>query len=235
MSDRNRPAARAQTTLAGLAVALVLVTAVTVGGVVAADRALADAAGESLEQHRAERTADALVTESPLVSSDNGSAAEAIDLALANDTNATELAAAVPSLRGVAFRVRVDDRTIAERGDLSGGHTVSRGALAVSRRSVGGTVDLSEETTTTLDGRTNRVRLDVNPGSNTTVQTVRVGDRVVLHRPTGIEGVRVVEVSSRASPVIRVETAESDPSGSVDASATAFDSTVVRIEVTVDV
>ncbi|POG53718.1 DUF7263 family protein [Haloferax marisrubri] len=232
MSSRTRATARAQTTLAGLAVALVLVTAVTVGAVAAADRVLADAAGESLEQHRAERAADALVTDSPLVSSDDGS--DAIDLALANDTNATALAAAVPSLRDAAFRVRVDGRTIAERGDPSGGHTVGRGALAVSRRSVGATIDLSEETTATLDGRTNRVRLDVNPGANTTIRTIRVDDRVVLHRPTGIEGERVVEVSSRSDPLIRVETAESDPSGSVDASATALDSTVVRLEVTVD-
>ncbi|MDS0242115.1 MULTISPECIES: hypothetical protein [unclassified Haloferax] len=229
---RSRRTTRAQTTLAGLAVALVLVTAVTVGAVAAADRALAGATGDSLEQQRAERAAAALLTDSPITWSDNGS--DAIDLALANDTNATVLAAAVPPLRDAAFRVRIDGRTVAERGDPSGGATVSRGAVAVTRRNVRGSINLSAETNTTLTGRTNRTQLDVDPAPNTTVQTIRVGDRVVLHRPGGIEGRRVVGVPSRTDPVIRVETAGSDPYGTVDVSATAFDSTVVRIEVTVD-
>ncbi|MFK5603433.1 DUF7263 family protein [Haloferax volcanii] len=229
---RSHGAARAQTTLAGLAVALVLVTAVTVGAVAAADRVLADAAGESLEQHRAESAADALLTESPITWSDNGS--DAVDLTLANETNATVLAAAVPPLRGAAFRVRIDGRTVAERGDPSSGYTVSRGAVGVNRRTVRRSINLSAEPNTTLTGRTNRTRLDVNPAPNTTVQTIWVDDRVALHQPAGIEGQHVVGVSSRPDHEVRVETTGDEPSGSVDVSATAFDATVVRIEVTVD-
>ncbi|ELZ91933.1 hypothetical protein C440_16514 [Haloferax mucosum ATCC BAA-1512] len=220
---------RAQTSLAGLAVALVLVTAVTAGSIVVADRALADATSDTLEQHRAERAADTLVTDSPLTTTSGR-----LTRSLVNQTNASELATAVPALRNADFRVRVDGETIAVRGDPQAGTTVSRGAVATDTRTVSETIDLNDSDAMSLDGRTNQIRFDVDPDPDTTVRTVRVGERVVLHRPTGIEGTHTVNVTDYADPVIRVERVGPAPTGSITASATAFETTAVRIEVTVD-
>lgn len=227
---------RGQTTLAGLAVALVILTTVTVGSIVAADRALSDAAaGSPLEQHRAERAADALVADSP-ITTDRGYVAPP----LVNGTNASDLVAAVPSLRGVAFSVRVEGRTVAERGTVTDGVTVSRGVVVVENRTGGGRIDLETDAATTLDGRTDEVRFDVDPGDNTTVRTIRVNDRVVLHRPTGIEGTHVVSVSPHAPPLIRVDAEgnaaanSSGPAGTVTATATLFETRTALVEVTVD-
>ncbi|AFK18320.1 hypothetical protein E6P09_06015 [Haloferax mediterranei ATCC 33500] len=221
--------ARAQTTLAGLAVALVLVTTVTAGSIVVADRTLADATNDPLEQHQAERAADALVTDSPLTTAQGR-----IDKSLVNKTNASELATAVPTLRSVDFRVRVDGETIAAQGDPQGGTTVSRGAVAIETRTASETIDLNDSDAATLNGRTNRIQFDVNPDPDTTVRTIRVGDRVVLHRPTGIEGTHTVNVTDYADPVIRVERVGPAPTGSVTATATLFETEAARIEVTVD-
>lgn len=226
---------RGQTTLAGLAVALVLLTTVTVGGIVAADRALADATGSPLEGHRAERGADALVAGSPLTT-DGGYVTQS----LANETNASDLVAAIPSLRGVAFSVRFDGQEVASRGTPTGGVTVSRGVVAAETHTDSERIDLGEEDAATLDGRTDEIRFDVEPGANTTVRTIRVGDRVALHRPTGIEGTHTVTVSSYASPTVGVDaerdapTGSETPGGTVTATATIVETRAARVEVTVD-
>jgi hypothetical protein len=226
VSDRT---SRGQTTLAGLAVALVLLTTVTAGSIVAADRALVDATGSSLEHHRAERTATTLVTDSPMATTDG-----TVDTTLVNETNASALVAAVPSLRGTAFSVWFDGREIAARGDVTDGVRVSRGVVAVERHTDSEAINLSERDSTTLDGRTERIRFDVDPRNNTTVETVRVGDTVVLHRATGIEGEHVVDVSSYATPVVRVDVTGPNPTGTVTATATMFETRAARVEVVVD-
>ncbi|KAB1192333.1 hypothetical protein GJR96_02300 [Haloferax sp. MBLA0076] len=220
---------RGQTTLAGLAVALVLLTTVTAGSIVAADRALSDATDTSLDRARADRAATALVTDSPVVTSHGY-----VDAQRANETNATELAAAIPTLRGVAFSVRFDGDEIAARGDVSDSVHVSRGVVVADYHTDSESIDVDGEDATTLDGRTGRIEFDVDPGANTTVRTIRVGDRVVLHRPTGIEGTHSVNVSSHAAPVIRVDVAGPAPAGTVTATARVFETRTGRIEVAVD-
>ncbi len=209
--------------------ALVLLTVVTAGSIVAADRALSDADGNSLEQHRVERASDALVTDSPLTTAQGYVAPS-----LANATNASELATAIPSLRGVSFRVRFDGRDVATRGPVTDGVTVSRSVVVVENRTVTEDIELGNETATTLDGRTDEIRVDVAPVNNTTVRTVRIGDRVVLHEPGGIDGSYVVAVSSYTTPEVRVDAVGDPPEGTVTATATLFETRTAQVEVTVD-
>ncbi|WP_396610558.1 hypothetical protein ACH9L7_09930 [Haloferax sp. S1W] len=222
---------RAQTTLAGLAIALVLLAAVTTTSVVLADRALADATGDPLEQRRAESAAETLVTDSPLTVSAGTVSAERV-----NETNASELASAVPALRGVDFRLVVDGDVVATRGDIdnSTGTSVSRGVGIRSTRSDQTTFAITNDSSGSLDGRTNQLRIDIDPANGTTVTTVTVGDRVVLHRPTGIEGVHVVNDSTHANPVVDVEAIGPAPAGQVTISATIFERRPTRVEVAVD-
>lgn len=200
--------------------------------VAAVDRVFADTVGEPLEQHCVEGAADAPLTELPIMWSNNGS--DVTDLVLANGTSVTMLAAATSPPRGTAFRVRIDERTAAERGDPPNDYTVSRGVANVNQRTARRLINLLAEPNTTLTGRTNRTRPDANPASNTTMQTIWVDNRVAFHQPAGIERQYVVGVSPQSDHEARVETAGNEPSGSVDASATVFDVTVVRIEMAAD-
>ncbi|KAB1197162.1 MULTISPECIES: hypothetical protein [Haloferax] len=220
---------RGQTTLAGLAVALVLLTTVTAGSIVAADRALADATSSPLEQHRAERAAEALVTDGPITTSDGY-----VSPSLANETNASELSTAVPALRGVSFTVRFAGREIARQGTVTDGSRVSRGVVVVETRTDSERIELEDGMVGTLDGQTDEIQVDIDPRNNTTVRTIRVDDRVVLHRPTGLRGTHTVAVSSYASPVVRVEAAGDDPEGTVTVTATVFETRTERVEVSVD-
>lgn len=226
-----RDDARAQTTLAGLAIALVLVTTVTAGTVVVADRTLVDATGDPLERRRAVQAAESLSTDPPAhLTTVPGT----LDAASLNETNASRLADAIPALRGVDFRVTLDGDTVAARGPPDDGTTVARGVAVVTTRTETETIDLGDGDSTTIGGRTGEIRVDVDPAGETTVETIRVGDRVVLHRPTGIEGSHVVAVSRDADPVVRVEAAGDAVAGRVTASAVVAERRTATLEVTVD-
>ncbi|ELZ74689.1 hypothetical protein C455_17142 [Haloferax larsenii JCM 13917] len=222
---------RGQTTLAGLAIALVLLTAVTTTSVVLADQALVDATGDPPEQRHAESAASALVTESPLAISDGTVSAERV-----NQTNASELASAIPALRGTDFRVVVDGNVVATRGGINNttGTTATRGVGLLSTRSDQITFAIDNDSRGSLDGRTDQLRIDVDPANGTTVRAVTVNDRVVLHRPTGVEGTHTVNVSTYADPTVGVEATGPAPAGQVTVSATIIERRPTRVEVTVD-
>ncbi|WP_410765563.1 hypothetical protein [Haloferax sp. DFSO60] len=226
---QTKTTARAQTNLAGLAIALVFLTAATVSGVVIADRTLVDATGDSLEQQRAEQVA-AAVADEPSLTTPLG----AFDVTALNATNASTLEAALPVLRGIDYRISVNGTVVAERGDADGGVTVRRGVAVATPRFESETISLDSDDSASIAGRTDAVRLVVNPDGNTTVETIRVNDRVVLHRPTGIEGTHVVNVSASAAPLIRAEVSGPTPSGTIVADATVYDVETTTMEVTVD-
>ncbi|MFC7204506.1 hypothetical protein ACFQJC_13345 [Haloferax namakaokahaiae] len=225
----NAPGSRAQTNLAGLAIALVFLTAATVSGVVIADRALVGATGDSLEQQRAEQVATAFADD-PSLTTPVG----ALDATTLNETNVSTLETSLPILRGLEFRIRVNGTVVAERGDVSGGTTLSRGVAVATPRIESETISLDSDDSASIPGRTGSVRLDVDPDPDTTVETIRINDRVELHRPTGIEGTHVVNVSTTAPPLVRAEVNGSTPTGTITVEATVYDVETTTMEVTVD-
>lgn len=135
-----------------------------------------------------------------------------------------------PTDGGVQFSV---DRTLAERGDPSGGATVERIVLVRSRERVSVTPPL-DTGAVTLPRRTDRVTLEVDPPAGTTVRTVRANDRVVLHDPAGLDGRYTVDTSRYAT--VRLAFEARGPLGRGDARVTYYpaETTKATLEVTVD-
>lgn len=229
-SDRCDAVPRGQANLAALAVALIAITTVAGLGLVLADGALAGADRTPLQRHAADTAADRLV------------AADAPTTRRANVLNRTAFDALTPSrlnriapaVSGNAVRVRLADRTVLRRGDPSGGVTVRRLVLAADETDETRRLRLSESDSVTLPRRTDRVRLDVRPASNTTVTTVRVDDRVVLHDPGGLSGTATVDATWYETLTLAVETRDANPNGTVAITYYPTQTTKAVLEVTVD-
>lgn len=176
---------RAQANLPVLAVALVLLTTVTTVSVALADGALGSADRDPADRRVADAVADRLVAADTSLTA----RANVLNESQLTELDADRLDALVPTARDAAIRVRVGDETLAERGRVTDGATVRRVVLVTNRTSEARTLDLSTATTTTLPRRTDRVRLDIQTGPQTTVQTVRANDRVVLHNESGVGSV----------------------------------------------
>ena len=181
---------RGQANLPVLAVALVVLTSVTAVSVALADGALGSADRDPADRRVANAVADRLTATDSSVAARanvlNETAVESLDSAKLTDLSRPAQNAAV--------RVRLADRTLVDRGTVSNGVTVRRVVLVSNRTSERRTFDLSMATTVTLPRRTNRVRLDVDTGPGTTVETVRANDRVVLHDDDGLADGRVTTV-----------------------------------------
>jgi hypothetical protein len=192
---------RAQANLVALAVALLLLTGATVVAVSAADDALVAADGDPAERRAANAVADGLV------------AADAQTTDRANVLNASRVDgldadALAPPAAGHAVRVRLDGATLVERGTVRGGTTVRRAVLVVSRpETVRLTVDIDNRSTVRrpIPRGVGRATVDVLPGPNTTIPTVRANDRVVMHADAGLNGERAVALYRHEPTTVRVD------------------------------
>ena len=226
MTDTSGRSRRGQANLVALAVGLILLTTVTVAGVVVADGALAGADRTPVRRHAAVALADRLVAADSAVAYRsnvlNGSALDGL--------TAERLDRLAPPVAGRPVSLRLDGETLVSRGDPVGGTTVARAVVVGTRTDVSRTVDLSAAPT--LSRRASALRIRVDPGSNTTVHTVRVNDRIVLYDPGGLSGTATVDTSRLANATVSFGTNGNYP-GTATVSARPVDATAARLEVTV--
>jgi hypothetical protein len=191
-------ASRAQSNLLALPVALVVLTVVTVGGVAVADTALDAVDASPRTDHAAATVADRLVA---------ADAGTTVDANVLRQSRVATLSPAVlerlaPVVDGRAVRIRLDGRTLLERGDPEG-RTVRRAVLVVDRRRVRREVVIASDDATVTVGPTPQVRLTVTTAPDGAVETVRAGDRVVLHDPEGVEGAATVRTRAGGNTTLR--------------------------------
>ncbi|RLM59690.1 hypothetical protein DVK02_02835 [Halobellus sp. Atlit-31R] len=233
--------ARAQANLIGFAVAVVVVTTVTVGGVTLANDALTDADRTPETTHAAARlaehltAADAAHTRGPNV----------IRSAAVRNLSATALDATVPSIRGRPIRVRLGGDVVAARGRLAADERhvddpdverVARTVRVERTHRETTAVDLSERRDLTLRHHAGRVNVSIDAGRARGVTTVRAGGRIVLHDPSGLSGDYSVAVPDVRPLVIAFESdrgAASSPSGTVTVSRRTTNASAERLEVSV--
>lgn len=178
---------RGQANLLVVAVALVVLTAVTGTAVAMAEGALLTAERDSAERATSVAVGERLVAaDSPVTRRAN-----VLDREAAMALSVTDLESLVPELAGRAVRVRIGDSTVVERGTPTGGTTVRRLGLLATTDSWSGTLRADGGETLTVPRRTDRITVTTTGG----VETVRVDGRVVLHDPAGIDGATEVTVS----------------------------------------
>ncbi|PSQ16240.1 hypothetical protein BRD00_11125 [Halobacteriales archaeon QS_8_69_26] len=225
-----RDSGRGQANLAALAVALVVVTATAVAGVVVADGALERSDRDPEDRRVAVALSERIVSGSgPLANRTN-----VLDATAVEGFDAATLAERYPVVGDADVRVALDGETIAERGDPVGGTTVRRVVLVERRESVTLTPDLTDRSEVTLPRRTGSVEVRVDPPAGTTVRTVRANGRVVLHDPSGLDGTYEVNVSRFETTTLAVEASGNLPRGSVEVTYFPARTTKGLLEVTVD-
>ncbi|WP_430505239.1 DUF7263 family protein [Haloparvum sp. PAK95] len=188
MSPRRAgsPRTRAQANLLVVAVALVVLTAVTGTAVAMAEGALVTAERDSAERATTVAVAERLVAaDSPVTRRTN-----VLDREAAMSLTAGDLERLVPELAGRAVRVRIGGVAVVDRGDPTGGTTIRRLGLLATTDTWAGTVPAGGESLT-VPRRTDRIT--VTPSGD--VETVRVDGRVVLHDPDGLDRKATVNVS----------------------------------------
>lgn len=227
-ADGRQPHDRAQTNLVVLGVALLLVTTVAGVSLAVADGALAGADREPLDRRAAVAVADRLVAEdAPITTRGN-----VLNRSRALSLTAGDIERLAPTARGRPLRVRLDDRTLVERGDPTDGVTIRRVVLLSTRTTERRTVGLADADSVTLPRRTPRVTLRVAPNATTTVRTVRANGRVVLHDPGGLSGTYTV-TTSRFETTRFTFVTDDDPGGSVTVTYYPARTTKAVLEVTV--
>ncbi|MFB6234412.1 MAG: hypothetical protein ABEH81_04695 [Halopenitus sp.] len=211
---------RAQANLLVVAVALVVLTAVTGTAVAMAEGALVTAERDSAERATTVAVAERLVAASSPVTR----RANVLDREAAMALTADDLERLVPELAGRAVSVRIGGETVVDRGDPTGGTTIRRLALLATDDTWSGTLTAGGEALT-VPRRTDRIT--VTPSGD--VETVRVDGRVVLHDPDGLDGEATVNVSRYDTLAV---TAVGD--GNVTVEATPETTEKALIVVTVD-
>ena len=230
---RGRGASRGQANLVAVAVALVLVTSVLGTSVVVAESVLVSATEQrdTSDRYAATTLAARLLADSP-PTYPRGVVENRTTL------TAAEVESLAPAVSDAAVHVELDGRTLFERGDATAGETVRRGVVVTTPERRARSIDLSGTETTTLTGRTTAVELTLRPGPNTTVRTVRVNGRVVLHNDSGLSGTTTVRTSVRRPTELQFETEtsrpEAGPRGRVDVAYTAFGGESTTLVVSVD-
>jgi hypothetical protein len=178
---------RAQANLLSLAVALTALVSATALGLVVADGALAGADREPGERRAADAAAERLVSADATTVREN-----VLDREAVTGLTLTDLDALAPPVANRSVRVRLGGETLLERGDPTGA-TVERVVLLAGRTTRSRAVAVGDGDEVTLPRRTDRVELTFGPES--TVETMRVNGRVVLHDPGGLSGQFVIEPS----------------------------------------
>jgi len=232
--NRNRSSeqTRAQANLLAVAVAALALTAAAGLGLFIADGALQGADRASDERAMAVSLSDRLVAADGPVAERPNVVNETALSALDGDALATRY----PLIADADVRIRVDDRVVVERGDPTGGTTVRRIVTVreEERRTITPSLSTDGDRGVTLPRRTDRVRIRIDPPSNTTVRTVRVDGRVVRHDPDGLNGSYAIDVSRLETVRLSVDGDGALPRGAV--TVTYFPATTRKatLAVTVD-
>lgn len=229
----NRPVAssRAQANLPAFAIAVLVVTTTASLSLLVVDGAFVAADREPVERTRAASLAAGMVdADSPLTARPNvlnGSRTTALD---------DDLESWFPATAGVDVRVILGESVLVERGDPTGGTTVRRLVLVADAtpRSIDPVLD-GTDPAITLPRRAPVATVTIDPPLGSTVSTVRVNDRVVLHDPDGLDGEYDVELSRFETATLRFDTTDPLPVGSVTVSYRPAATRKAVLAVTVDV
>ncbi|NHX34957.1 MULTISPECIES: DUF7263 family protein [Halolamina] len=178
---------RAQANLLSLAVALTALVSAATLGLVVADGALAGADRDPGDRRVAGVAAERLVSAEATTVRENVLDGEAVA-----ELSPAALDSLAPPTANRSVRVQLGGETLVERGDPTGA-TVERVVLVAERTTRSRSVAVDNGDDLTLPRRTDRVELTFAAGS--TVETVRVNGRIVLHDPGGLAGQFVVEPS----------------------------------------
>lgn len=223
---------RGQATLVALAVAIVVLTAALVVGLAIADGAFGDAERDATERATATSLAEALVHSDSSLSARHNVVNES---AVAQFESA-DLEDRYPALDGHDVTVRLDDETLASTGDTSTGTTIRRIVLVEERQVVTRTPELSGtgDPALTLPRRTDHVVLTLAPTEDTTVSTVRIDNRVVLHNESGLAGEHDIAVSPLETATLDLEVDGELSEGDVRTEYVPARTRPAVLEVTVD-
>lgn len=231
MRNGSRRPPRGQSNLIALVAGLVALTAATALGLALAGTAF-DGADRPVEDRRvATSLSERLVSpESQLTVRANVLDGDALE-----DFDADDLESAFPVVGNRAVRVRLDGRTLVERGDPGGGATVRRVVLVQRREPVTMEPALTDanDYATTLPRRTTRIELRIDPPDGTTVTTVRTGDRIVLRNRSGLDGTFEVTVSRFETVRLSFDVEGSLQPGNVTLTYYPAETTKAVLEVTV--
>ena len=221
---------RAQANLLSVVVAVTLLSTTLVVGVAVTDAAFETASHDASGEATAVAVSDRLVErESPLTSREN-----VIDATAAEAVDEDALVDAVPRIGALATRVVLDGELLVETGDPGDGHTVTRTVLVERPSERTYEPSLEETGEVTLPRRTDRVDVTIDPPPETTVETVRIGERVVLHDPDGLDGEYRVPTSRYETATVRLDADGELPAGTVTLTARVTETERALLEVTVD-
>ena len=222
---------RAQMNLPALAVALLVVTSVTVVSVGLADRAYLSADRDADQRRVAVALSERLVAaDSPVTTRANVLEDDAI-----GSLNASRLRALFPVTSGYDVTVRLGDRTLASAGDPTGETTIRRIVLVESRTAATLTPDLSaNDPAVTVPRRSSRVEIDLAPPAERKVNIVKANQKVVLRNESGLRGDFEVRLSRFETTTLTFETDGPLPSGSVELTYYPAETSKAVLAVTVD-
>lgn len=218
---------RGQANMVSLAVALLLLVGAAGSAIAIAHGSLAAAERDPTERNVATDLADRLV--SPDV--DHVRRENVLDRRETEALSVDDVESLLPEIEDRPFRIRVDGRTLLERGDPSGGTSVERLVVFATDDERTYRLDLEEDDAVTVPRRTDELEVTVDPENDTTVSTIRVNDRVLLHDPGGLEGTATASVPWTATLRVTVDAEGTD--GVVAITATPETTAKARLEVTV--
>jgi hypothetical protein len=176
--------ARGQANLISFAAAVVLISAVTVSGVIVAEEALSDVVDQSQEERVASLIAAHLVADAASHTRRHG----VLQASASKSLTAADLTTAVPSFAGRSARVVVHDTRLL----IAGRRQVTRSSrvLIESYTHVLGVytchVPQSQSSNISLAGHAGNVTVSILPTTNRTVHTIRADGRVLRHNPGGL-------------------------------------------------
>ncbi|WP_266075726.1 DUF7263 family protein [Haladaptatus caseinilyticus] len=206
---------RGQMNLPALAVALLILTMVTGLSVGMADRAFLSSKRDATARQVGVAVSERMVSdESPVTVRSNVLVAAELDR-----LDEKRMKVLFPAIGTHDVRIGLNDATLAERGDPTGGPTIRRVVLVERRERVTRTPRLSPGSPRfTLPRRTSNATLVVQPPAGTTVSAIRANGRIVLRNESGLNGTFSVSLSRFETTRFAFETEGSGstlPTGSV--------------------
>lgn len=222
--------ARAQTSMPGLGVAFLLLTAAVFVGLVAAEGSLGSTDRAALDRQAAVGLSERLTADrAPLTTRPN-----VLNASRLGSLDAATLRSTYGLAPDAAVRVELGDRTLAAAGDSREGRTVRRVVLVETRQRRSLTPEFTGSRRVTLPRRTDRVLVTLAPPPGTTVSEVRANGRVVLREPSGLDGTYDVAVSPYETTTLRFEATGAFDRGSVRVVYFPERTRPAELEVTVD-
>lgn len=223
---------RGQANLPALSVALLVLTTTLTAGLVIADGAFASADRDATERQAAVAVSDRLVSaDGPIATRNN-----VLDHDRVGSFGASDLRDRYPGLDGYDVEIRLDDDLVVATDDAVSGPSLERIVLVERAQSVTQTPPLTgaDAHSVTLPRRTEMVGLRIDPPDGTTVTTVRVNGRVVLHDDSGLDGEYKIETARYETATVALDATGPLPEGSVEVTYYPTRTSKALLEVTVD-